>query len=79
MPKSSNDPQQAQVIIRTTPEERDRWKEAAEAQGKSFSEFARELISAVASEILDCQHPLSERRYYPWAEFCNKCGNRLRG
>ena len=79
MPKSSNDPQQAQVIIRTTPEERDRWKLAAEAQGKSFSEFARDLLSAVASEILDCQHPLNERRYYPWAEFCNKCGNRLRG
>lgn len=79
MPKSSNEPNQAQVIIRTTPEERDRWKLAAEAEGKSFSEFARDLISQATSEILDCQHPMEQRLVYPWSEFCQKCGLRLRG
>ena len=72
-------PASAQVLIRTTEAERDRWKLAAEASGKSLTEFARELLSGAAAEVLDCQHPLNQRRYYPWAEFCLRCGIRLRG
>ena len=72
-------PANAQVLIRTTAEERDRWKQAAETSGKTLTDFARDLLTQAAAEVLDCQHPLNQRRYYPWAEFCLKCGIRLRG
>ena len=72
-------PAVAQVLVRTTPEERERWKQAAEARGLSLSEFMRAVVGGATAEVLDCQHPLNQRRWYPWAEFCLACGNRLRG
>ena len=72
-------PAVAQVLCRTTHEERERWKQAAEARGLSLSEFVRAVVGGATSEVLDCQHPLNQRRWYPWAEFCLACGNRLRG
>lgn len=72
-------PATAQVLIRTTHEDRERWKQAAEAHGLSMSDFIRTAINEATSNTLDCQHPINQRRYYPWAEFCLKCGMRLRG
>jgi hypothetical protein len=72
-------PATAQVLIRTTHEDRERWKLAAERHGLTMSDFLRTVINDAVSATLDCQHPLSQRRWYPWAEFCLHCGQRLRG
>jgi len=71
-------PVTAQVLIRTTEHDRDRWKEAADKHGLTMSEFIRTTLNKEAVETLDCTHPLNQRRYYPWSEFCLKCGQRLR-
>lgn len=72
-------PSQAQVIVRTTEEERERWKSAAAASGMSMSEWIRDLASKAAKEKLECQHPFDKRKVYPWSETCLQCGKRLRG
>jgi len=72
-------PATAQVLIRTTGEERERWKAAAERQGVTLSDFIRSAVRDAAAGILDCPHPLNQRRWYPWSEFCLQCGQRLRG
>ena len=72
-------PATAQVLIRTTYEDRERWKLAAERHGLTMSDFIRRAINEVTAETLDCSHPLNQRRWYPWAEFCLACGQRLRG
>lgn len=72
-------PATAQVLVRTTEENRERWKAAAAHHGVSLTEFARKVLDDATAETLDCQHPLDQRRWYPWAEFCLKCGQRLRG
>ena len=69
--------QSVNVLIRISPGERERWKSAAGELGLSMSELVRETVSGRVSEVLDCQH--LERRVYPWAEFCLRCGLRLRG
>jgi len=72
-------PTTKQVIVRTTDDDHERWKRASQRDGKSMSQFIREAVNARVSDILDCQHPINMRRYYPWAEFCLKCNSRLRG
>lgn len=72
-------PATAQVLIRTTYEDRERWKEAAERHGLTMSDFLRTVINEAVSNTLDCSHPMNQRRWYPWAEFCLACGMRLRG
>lgn len=72
-------PASRQVLLRATPFDHERWKTAAEHLGISMSEFIRGCCNEKAQELLDCDHPLNMRRYYPWAEFCLKCGQRLRG
>jgi hypothetical protein len=72
-------PATAQVLIRTTAYDRERWKQAAELHGMTMSEFIRTAVDGITRETLDCTHPINQRRYYPWAEFCLKCGQRLRG
>ncbi|MFZ9715880.1 MAG: plasmid mobilization protein [Ilumatobacteraceae bacterium] len=69
----------AQVIVRTTDEERERWKNAAAASGMSMSEWIRSLCTKEAGQVLECQHPQNMRLSYPWSETCLKCGKRLRG
>jgi hypothetical protein len=71
-------PQSRQVLLRATPHDHDRWKQAAEKMGISMSEFIRGCCNAEAAELLDCSHPLNMRRWYPWSEQCLKCGQRLR-
>lgn len=72
-------PTTKQVIVRTTDDDHERWKRASQRDGKSMSQFIREAVNNRVAEILDCQHPMNMRRFYPWAEFCLKCNSRLRG
>jgi hypothetical protein len=72
------EPAQSQILIRATKEDHELIKKAAEHEGKSMSEFVREVAVTKAREIVECQHPLSHRKTYPWAEFCLKCGKRLK-
>lgn len=76
--KEDDGPAGAQVLIRTTPEEKDRWKAAAEKEGITLSQLFRETMNKKATEILDCPHPIEHRKVYPWSEFCLKCNSRLR-
>ena len=72
-------PATSQVLIRCTKYDRDRWKAAAEKHGLTLSDFIRQCLNTETANVLDCQHPINMRRYYPWAEFCLQCGQRLRG
>lgn len=65
-----------QVLIRTTDEDHARWKEAADREGITLSEFMRSAANSMASEILDCKHPKDMVRWYPWGSRCTKCGAR---
>lgn len=67
-----------QVLIRVSESQREQWAAAAESDGLSVSEWLRQMADARWREIFTCQHPLAERKVYPWAEFCLKCGVRLR-
>jgi hypothetical protein len=64
-----------QVIVRVPAATRERWKEAAERNRVSMSEFIRVATDDATSVILDCHH--QSRRVYPWAQICNDCGARL--
>ena len=64
-----------QVIVRVPAATRERWKEAAERNRVSMSEFVRAATDDAASLVLDCPH--QSRRVYPWAQICNDCGARL--
>lgn len=72
------EPAGRQVLIRASAADHDRWKEAAAKQGVTLSEFIRDCLNARAKDLLDCPHPLNERRWYPWSEMCLACGQRLR-
>lgn len=69
---------QSQILIRATPEDHELIKRAAAHIGLSMSEFVRNTVVEKARELVECQHPKSHRKVYPWAEFCLKCGQRLR-
>jgi RNA polymerase-binding transcription factor DksA len=71
-------PADKQVIVRLTLEERENWKAAADKNGQTLSAFIRDLCNARAEEVLVCSHPVNQRRFYPWAEFCLKCNTRMR-
>ena len=71
-------PAQASVLIRTTEETRDRWKQAAEMTGKTMSDFVRDLVNDAADDLIDCPHPQNLRRWNMRAEYCLKCGTQIR-
>ena len=71
-------PADKQVIVRLTLKERENWKAAADKTGQTLSAFIRDLCNARADEVLICSHPVNQRRFYPWAEFCLKCNTRMR-
>lgn len=73
------EPADKQVLIRLTEWDRQRWGEAARVEGVSVSEFVRSLVNERVRGLLECDHPVDRRRVYRWAEFCQKCGARLRG
>jgi cell envelope opacity-associated protein A len=72
-------PAVAQIIVRANPSDRERWKLAANREGKSLAQFIRDVVNDKVTDILDCSHPINMRRYYPWAEFCLRCNARIRG
>lgn len=76
--KEDDGPADKQVLIRTTEPERDVWKRAAETLQVSLSQFIRDTLNEKSASLLNCTHPISQRRYYPWSEFCLKCETRLR-
>jgi len=76
--KEDDGPADKQVLIRTTEPERERWKQAAEKLQVSLSQFIRDTLNDKSTSLLDCSHPVDQRRFYPWAEFCLKCDTRLK-
>ena len=68
-----------QILIRIPEKDRERWKKASETKGIPMSQFIRDTVNAAVTGVLDCNHPVNMRRYYPWAEFCLACKTRLRG
>ena len=77
--ETGSTPVTSQVLIRATPEEKERWKLAAEQHGQTMSDFIRENCNAAATQTLDCQHPMEFRKTYPWSSTCLRCGQRLMG
>ena len=72
------DPASKQVLIRANVVDHERWKQAAQMEQVSLSEFIRDCLNKRTSELLDCQHPIERRKTYPWADICMACGVRLR-
>ncbi len=70
-------PADKQILIRSTAKDHERWKVAAEREGKSLSGFVRDIVNSSVTEILDCSHPMEYRQQYPWQESCLKCNTRL--
>ena len=70
----------AQILVRIGEDEREEWKRAAEALDVSMSDLIRDAVGrAVFNVLADCLHPEEFRRSYPWASFCDQCGERLSG
>lgn len=72
------EPAQRQVLIRATVRDHERWKQCAELRGVALSELIRELCNNLATEMLDCSHPMEFRRTYKWSDTCLRCNTRLR-
>lgn len=77
--KDDDGPASKQVLIRTTDEDRDRWKQASALEGVTLSSWIRTTLNNAARSLLECDHPMNMTRFYPWATICTKCGKRLRG
>lgn len=75
--EEDGEPSQKQVLFRASEREHRRWKEAAALNGVSMAEFIRETMNKAAEKALDCDHPLSKRKIYPWANICTVCKARL--
>ncbi len=73
------EPAQKQVLIRATESDHESWKEAAEMNGMSMSEFVRMAANDAAKKVGKCQHPEGSIKTYPWASFCLLCNKRLGG
>lgn len=65
-----------QVLLRATEQDHIRWKAAAERKGVSMAEFIRDAVNVAAVQYLDCPHPSSMKRFYPWATTCLQCGEK---
>jgi predicted HicB family RNase H-like nuclease len=72
------EPAQKQVMVRATDADHEKWKKAAETEGKSMAEFIRDACNEASKNSLECQHPKEFRKVYPWSEFCLKCNHRIR-
>lgn len=68
-------PADKQVLIRTTENERQKWKDASTKEGESLSSWIRKNLNEKADKILTCQHEVVKN--YPWATICVKCRQRL--
>lgn len=77
--KDDNGTADKQVLIRTTEQDREKWKQASELEGATLSSWIRTTLNNAARNLLECDHPMNMTRFYPWATICTKCGKRLRG
>lgn len=77
MQKDDDGPASKQVLIRTTDLDRENWKKVSEIVGTTLSAWIRETLNEKARIFLECDHPESFTRSYPWAVLCNKCGRRI--
>lgn len=75
---SKGETAQSQILIRASSEDHELIKKAAAYLGVSMSEFVRNTVVEKSRELIECQHPMSHRKSYPWSEFCMKCGKKLR-
>lgn len=75
--EDDGEPSQKQVLFRASEREHRRWKDAASKNGMSMAEFIRETMNKAADKTLDCPHPMSARKVYPWANICKICNSRL--
>jgi hypothetical protein len=73
---TEGEPAAKQVLLRATEQDHINWKAAAEKRGVSMAEFIRDTVNAAARELLECSHPSSMRRFYPWATTCLECGEK---
>lgn len=71
-------PAGTQVLIRTTEQDKERWRKAAEASQMTLSAWIRKLLNDEAQKSLECSHPAEMQKIYPWSHMCLKCGKRLR-
>ena len=77
---SEEETKTAQILVRISEDERDEWKRAAEVIGVSMSDLIRDTVGKTVHDTLaNCLHPVEFRQNYPWASFCDKCGERLSG
>lgn len=72
-------PAQKQVLVRVTDSDHEAWKVSAEKSGMSMAEFIRMAVNDACLKTGDCQHPVENRKTYPWASFCLLCNKRLSG
>jgi len=77
MKKDDDGPVGKQVLIRTTDSDRENWKKVSETIGVTLSAWIRETLNEKARTFLECDHPESFMRSYPWATICTKCGRRI--
>ena len=77
MHKDDEGPAGKQVLIRTTESDRENWKKVSDIVGLTLSAWIRETLNEKARTFLDCDHPESFMRSYPWAVMCTKCGRRI--
>jgi hypothetical protein len=68
-------PADKQVLIRTTEQEREKWKMASEKDGLNLSAWIRKHLNEQSEKVLTCQHEVVKS--YPWATICVKCRQRL--
>ena len=66
------------ILVRLPESDRTRWKQAADKMGLTVSQLIRDTVNEKVKNILDGPHPVNQRRYYPWSEFCLACETRLR-
>lgn len=76
--KEDDGPADKQVLIRTTDQERERWKQASSQEHLTLSAWIRTVLNAEAKRLLECEHPINMVRFYPWSKMCTKCGQRLK-
>ena len=75
--EEDGEPSQKQVLLRASEREHRRWKQAAAVNRMSMAEFIRETMNREADSLLECQHPMSKRKIYPWSNICTACNTRL--
>ena len=75
--EEDGEPNQKQVLIRVSESQHARWKQAADKSGISMAQYIRAVCDEASEKTLNCPHPMSHRKKYPWANICTICKTRL--